>query len=474
MLTAYANEISDEYLLYHEQERTSDIQLLPAINYLLMAIWMVICLIGFLVIFIGKLPVAGVLIIAIPTFFGMVIKPSFALCLFALILPTSGGVGLESVFTIGRGVGTALAVAFALNLLITRPSLHVRNRALWIMLLWLIWVFLASLASPYPRLELGIFLTYFQLFILILVTYWILETNREKAFVWVLRSYVIGMLGTIIITFITGAAIRSMSDISEQERYGATLGRMIDQNLMAAVIALAFLTAVYLFVRDKSVLWRVIYIIAIGFLPIMMFRTGSRSGLLALAFTLLSPLLFLRQIWQRPKLAVLMLFVIIIASVASAFIIQTGTLPERIVQRLTSVEEAKTAYAYRMGLNMVAVRVGLSRLFGSGGIAWFEISGARHYPHNDFFRAFGYYGVVGAALFAAIIGMMILTVRHIPLSIEKLYARAILTLIIIMGLAMGQLTEKYLWLFWAVIMAAERMSWLSRDDSQMLSEKLPT
>jgi len=335
------------------------------------------------------------------------------------------------------------------------------------------WVFFASLASPYPKLELRIFLTYFQLFILVLVTYWIMETNKEKAFLWVLRSYVIGTLGTIIITFITGAAMRSMTDISEQERYGATLGSMIDQNLMAAVISLAFLTAVYLFIRDKNIFWRVIYLIAMGFLPIMVLRTGSRGGLIALAFTLLSPLLFVRQVWRRPGLAVLLLLVIIIASGASAFIIKTGGLPERVVQRLTGIEEVKTAYSYRMGLNKAAIRVGFSRPFGSGGIAWFDISGMRHYPHSDFFRALGYYGVPGAALFTIIMVMMLFTIKRIPQGLEKLYARAVLTFLIVIGLTMGQLTEKYLWLFWAVIMAAERIGRISRNTTQMLPQELP-
>jgi len=423
----------------------------------------------------GKNVMAGIVIIAVPTFIGMVIKPSFALCMFALVLPTSAGVGVGEVFTVGRGVGIALAVAFVLNLLITRPSLRIRNKALWVMMLWVLWIFFASLVSPYLRFQLIQVYTQFQLMLLVFITYWILETNSERAFIWVLRSYVIGTLGMIIITFMTGAAIRSMTDVSEQERYGATLGRMIDQNMMAALIALAFLAAIYLFARDRNLFWRVIYIIAIVFLPIMVFRTGSRGALIALTFTLLSPLLFIRQVWRRPALTVLLLFVIILATCAVAFMIQTESMPEHVVERLRSLEEARQALSYRMELNMAAIQVGSTRLFGSSGsIAWFEISGTKHYPHNDFFRALGYYGVPAAALFTIILIMMVLTIRRIPVGAEKLYARAVLTFLLVMGLGIGQLGMKCFWLFLAVAMAAERLAWLHSSPPEELPESIPT
>ena len=474
MLTAYANEIGDEYLLYPEEERTADIQLTPVVNYLLMTVWVVICLIGFAVIFIGKLPVAGTMIIAVPTFVGMILKPSFALCIFALVLPTSVGVGIEGVFTIGRGVGIALAFAFALNLLISRPSLNMRNKALWLIMLWTLWIFFVSALSHYPRQELRRAFSQFQLMLMVFITYWILETNREKAIVWVLRSYIVGTLGTIIITFITGAAMRSMTDIEEQERYGATLGRMIDQNQMAALISLAFLAAIYLLVRDRNLFWRIIHIIAILFLPIMVIRTGSRGALVALTFTLLSPLLFIRQIWRKPALVILLLIAIILASGASALFVQVGGLTKRVQERIVDTQAMRTAFDYRMSLNMAATRVAFTRVIGSGGIAWFEVSGMRHYPHSDLFRALGYYGVPGAALFVSIVVIMVLTIRRIPLTVEKLYARAALTFLIVMGLGLGQLEMKYFWLFIATVMAFERLAWVYRSPVEELPDNIHT
>ena len=268
--------------------------------------------------------------------------------------------------------------------------------------------------------------------------------------------------------------MRAMTDIQEQERYGATLGRMIDQNEMAALISLAVLAAIYLLVRDRNLLWRVVYIIALFFLPIMVIRTGSRGALIALAFTLLSPLLFIRQIRQKPTLVILLLTAIILAAGASALFVQVEGVPQRVHERIVDIEAIRTAFSYRMSLNMAALRVGLTRFIGSGGIAWFEISGIRHYPHSDFFRALGYYGIPGAALFASIIVMMVLTIHRIPLSIEKLYARAVLTFLIVMGLGLGQLELKYFWLFLAAVMAFEHLGRLHGSPVKELPDDIYT
>lgn len=255
MYDAYTNQINKEDLLYEQTERTSDFQLPPMVGVLLLVIWAAICLMGFAVIFVGKSPVLGTLIIAVPTFVGMVIKPTFALCIMMLVLPTGAGVGYETLFSLDRGVGIALAASFLLNIIITRPGLRIRNRAIWVAALYTIWIFFASLVSPYVGLELSRTFTQIQLLALLLIVYWILETNGWKTFIWALRSYLIGSLGTIVGTFITGAAMRAVEE-APGARYAATLGRAIDANMLAALTSLAFLAAIYLFARDKNILWR--------------------------------------------------------------------------------------------------------------------------------------------------------------------------------------------------------------------------
>ena len=54
--------------------------------------------------------------------------------------------------------------------------------------------------------------------------------------------------------------------------------------------------------------------------------------------------------------------------------------------------------------------------------------------------------------------MLMFTVKRIPLGWEKLYARAILTFLLVMGLDVPQLYQKHFWVFLVFVMAGERIA----------------
>jgi hypothetical protein len=254
-------------------------------------------------------------------------------------------------------------------------------------------------------------------------------------------------------------------------RYAATLGSAIDANMLAALTALAFLSAVYLFARDRSLVWRVLYLAAILFLPAMMLKIGSRGGLVALAFTVLSPLLFLRQILRRPALAALLVLVVLLASLSTGLLIRQRGLDSSVTSRLTSVQRAKEAIDIRMVPIREAIDAVASRPAGTGYFSWFERTDSVIWPHNDFFFALGVYGIPAAILFAAFVVLLMLTVRRMPLTLEKLYARAVLTFLLVMGLNIKQISAKYYWVFLAFVLAAERLSWWYAGPDDELCEE---
>ncbi len=465
MYATYVHDLDRDGLLYEPEERTSDIQLSSAMNMLLLAVWLLVCAVGFAVAFVAKYRVAGAVIVALPTFVGMLLKPTFALGILMLVLPTGAGVGLGHGFSLDRAVGLAVAVGFLANAILTRPGLHVRHKALWVAAGLSGWIFCASLLQPYLSMEIVRAFTQLQLVILILIVYWILETNTERTFIWALRSYVLGMVGTTVLALKTGAAIRAMHETREA-RYAATLGSAIDANMLAALTALAFLSAIYLFARDRSLLWRLFYLAAMLFLPVMMIKIGSRGGLIALAFTLLSPLLFVRQVIQRPMLAVVLLLGIVVASASAGLLMRQRSLDASVADRLTDVQRAQKAIDVRMAPIKDAIEAVAVRPAGTGYFSWFERTGSQIWPHNDFFFALGVYGIPGAILFAAFVILLMLTVRRMPLTFEKLYARAVLTFLLVMGLSIKQVSAKYFWVFLAFVLAAERVSWVFADSDE--------
>jgi hypothetical protein len=457
MYNEYENQITDTDMSYEEPERTSDIRLPPAMNGLLFATWAVICAVGFAVIFLLRQPVVGAVIIAVPTFIGMVIKPTFALCVMMLVLPTGSGLGLGEVFSLDRGVGIAVAVSFVLNLLITRPRLQVGNKALWVLVIYTIWISLVSLTGPYLSLELERGFTQIQQLALVFIVYWILETNGVKSFHWALRSYIIGTVGMIALTFITGAAMRSVEEAGAEGRYAATLGQTADANMLAALTAMAFLAAIYLFARDRNLLWRIVYISTILALPVMMLKMGSRGGLIALAFTMFSPFLFIRQVMRRPAIVALLFMAILIASLSAGLLVRERGLEAPVARRLTDISLAQEAFDVRMSVIKAAAHAVTIRPAGTTYSGWLERTGMINVPHNDFFLALGMYGIPGAALFTIFMIMMMFTVKRIPFGLEKLYTRAVLTFLLVMGLNIGQLFQKHFWIFLAFIIAIERI-----------------
>ncbi|UCG57497.1 MAG: O-antigen ligase family protein [Phycisphaerales bacterium] len=461
MYTDYATdiELGREYLYEEPHERTSDIELQPGINALFLAVWAVISLVGFAVMFLVEQPVAGAIIIAVPTFIGMIIKPTFALCIMMLALPTGAGIGYREVFSLDRGIGIALAVSFLLNILITRPRLRIGNKALWAVAAYTIWVCLASLAGPYLGLELRRAFTQVQLLGLSLIIYWILETNSPATLIWALRAYVVGTLGTIALAYMTGAAITATQETTEG-RYAATLGQAINANMLAALTGMAFLAAIYLFARDRNIFARLLYLCGILFLPVMLIRIGSRGNMVALAVTLLSPLLFVREVSRRPTLVLLLVVVIVLASVFAGLTVKSAGLEAGVAERLTSISYAKESIGYRVSLLKQAVGSIARRPLGTGYYSWFERTGLVNFPHSDFFLILGVYGIPGAILFVVFVIMMVRTIRRMPTGLEKLYARAVLTYLLVVGMNNANVFAKFYWVFLVMAMVSERISHL--------------
>lgn len=451
------SEIGEEDLYYEQTERPTDIYLSPGMANVLLFLWLAISLVGLAVIFLSEMPVTGAVIIAAPSFIGMVMSPTFALCLLMLVLPTGAGVGYQEMFSLDRGVGLVVAVAFLLNLLLTRPRLGIHNKGLWVTMIYTVWILLASLGSSFVGPALIRAFTQVQLMALIFIVYWVIETNGEKTLRWILRSYLVGSLGAITLTFITGAAIRSI-DESSQARYSATLGSAVNANFLAGLTVMAFLAAIYLFVRDKNIFWRLIYLVGILFLPIMLLRIGSRGALVALMFTMLSPLLFIRQVVRKPALVALLLVVVLLVSIAAAVFVTSSRLEEGVSERLTSIDYAKESLDYRFSLNREAIRIAMRKPSGMGYYDWLNKTSMRLFPHSDFFFLLGVYGFPAAGLFVLFVILMLRTIRRMPLTPEKLYARAVITYLFVVGMNNVYVFKKFYWVFMAIAMACEKIS----------------
>lgn len=450
------------------EERTSDVVLSGSINTLLLIAWGVLCLIGFAVMFIADQKIVGAAIIALPTFIGMVIKPSFALAVFMLVLPSGAAIGAEEQFTLNKGIGMAMALSFLLNIMLTRPRLKMNKIALWLVSLYFGWSCFAIIANSGP-LVLSQLFTKVQYIALFLIVYWILETNKGKNFLWIIRSFVAGTCGTVILAFVTGTAIRAVEE-NVSGRFAATAGGTINANSLAAMLGLALFSCIYLIVKDKKIILRVIYIGSILFLGVILFKTGSRGALLAIIFTFLA-VSFGRQLVKNPGAVLGVLVVLGVFLATGYFLLKTGRLQETVTERLTNVSMLQESIANRMLYNKAAWKVATERLTGGGYFTWFMYTNVDHFPHNDLLYSTGIYGFPAGFLFIAFIVSMMLTVKKIPIKFERFYAKAILIFLILIGFKGMYVSEKFYWVFWAIVMACEKFGASSEEQQYIQLEQ---
>ena len=444
---------------YETLQRTSDVRLSGFTSVVLLAVWGLLCLLGFAIIFWQREPIGGVIVIAAPTLVAMILKPTFALCVLMMVLPT-GSLAYQGSFSfsVDRGVGIAVAVGVTGNFRFTRPGLRVGSKALWVVLAYSLWIALAVLWAPDTDAELQYAKTQLQLVVLVFVVYWVLDTNPESTVRWALRSFVVGTLATLVIAQITGTAAQAVKE-STQGRYGAVIGSAaLDANKVAALHALAFVTAMYLLVHDKKLVWRMIHVCALVALPYMILKTGSRGAAVALMGALLLPLLITRELIRKPGLSIVVVILLLLVAGVAAIAVQSRGLEEGVVERLTDWGGVVDAVRYRFEVITVAVRAAIQYPLGTTNAAWELRTGSYHYPHNDFFYVVGVYGIVGAGLFGTMFIILIVTVTRMSLGLDKWYARAVLLFLLIMGQDYYQLRTKAFWVFVVFILAMSRIS----------------
>lgn len=439
------------------QSQSYEIPIPAALRKLLLAVWLGNVALGLLFIYIFKLKLIGAIIIIFPTFIGMVLEPVFALSMMMMSITTGAGIGFAQIFSLDRGVGIALAVAFFINYLITRRPLQLRSKIFWLLGVYTVYNAMDAFFVPFTNLEIIRAFTQVQLYILFVIVYIILVSRKWSAFHWTLRAYVVAMIGVIFLSLLTGAEMKSEEVRGLGGRYAATLGSAIDANHLASLVSLALITALYLFIKDKKLIWRGIYTLVLITCSVMLFKIGSRGAFIALAAALGLPLIFIRQVVKNAGIILLAIIGFGLMAGAGYFVFKKGMVAKKVQSRLTDIEHARTSIKTRWAYAKGAIRSAARYPLGTGYYAWPMRTGLDHLPHNDFFFLLGVYGLPSAMLYIAFVLYLIYVVFKMPNSLEKIYLRAILTFILVMGLSLTIVMKKFYWIFIAYIIAGSEL-----------------
>jgi O-antigen ligase len=380
----------------------------------------------------------------------------FFLWVLACVVPWENAVVIPGFGTLSRVIGIP---AFGMALLAVLETGTLRTLSLQhiIMLFFLMWASLTYFWSFAPSETVTSIYTFIQLFMMVWLIWEFAQTRKQQLLL--LRAYSVGAMVSAIATLVGYAHGTGL----QSGRYS---GAGFNPGDLGLILALSIPTSLYLALRErrKILIWLDGSATVLAFCALVL--TASRGSLVACLPTLLMfPFLF-------PKMRVgqnlLVLVFIVLAGVGSWLYIpesswsrlstigseiSSGTLNERTMIWQLGWQVFGQAPFQGIGLRAYAPTVehslGLATNPGN------EIGGpmASLVAHNTFFSVLVEQGVIGFALFCALLLTLILAAWKLP-SIERLFWLCILLTWAIGALALTWEDRKPTWFFFGLLMAA--------------------
>lgn len=364
--------------------------------------------------------------------------------LFVLVLPIENIFVLPVVGSLGRLTGLLLLLC-AVPLFLERGAFRLRRppAAVLLLALYVLWSFAGLIWSVEPSSTVGYATTFLQFLVLIVALWQIFPDEAGR--LQVMQAYVIGC----VIAVLDG--IRNFATGNEAVYLRFSVSNT-DPNEYALVLALGIPMAYELFTRSRRAV-RVLNLVLIPVLLVGIVLSSSRGGTVAAAVALMVfPLGFLAldRFSRRTILAVLALVMVAIPFYWDEIAATVGTNIERIStlgSELTSGTLNERSTIWSGGLEAFGSRPVLGSGGGTFPAALEEVMGMRQVAHNTYISVAVEMGLVGFALFVAI-----LLTATLPLLV-RINARTLPSLILLATLLIGiaPLSWEFRKPFWLVV-----------------------
>ena len=407
---------------------------------LFLATWGVLALATLILIRLGIDWEYMLFLVAPLTLAGCAWKPIFGLTLMAALVPLSGGLGVGGQFSPEQGMGILFGLGTLIHFLLTRKHLRLFNT----MTLTLFGLNLLAIASVlwamYPQYALVMVRTPIQMLVYVVLI--VSVVRKRDDLLWPLRIYV----AACVLAFL-GAAVFGLRTEHYRLAFAFGGGAEVNPNTMGAVFGLGFLTAIYLFVRSRSVAIRFLLVTAMALLLVGTMETGGRKAVFFLGVPLLLPLLTGGMMFRRPRLVIGILFGLILLAV-TVYVAAVMFLPALTVWRMTNPQYAVDSFIRRLGFIEEAYDYVSAHPLGAGWACFRTRSGL--VVHNDLFYLFSNLGVPGALLFLGFAGSILYGILRMPRNADKWLAASIALYQFLLGLGGAWWFGKQYWLFFSV------------------------
>jgi hypothetical protein len=364
------------------------------IGYFFIPVWLLCCAGGVATAVFGGQLFIGALIAAVPTLLGVVLSPSFALCCIALMLPLGGALTYGGQLTGDRVVGGIATLGILAHQLATGKGIRLRGSPMLPLFLITGWGALSALWSREPLLAVVGAATLVQLCIYGVAVWNALAYDHSP--IWCFRCYVIGMTGALGHAYLTGT-FEQMARSGQRLTFAATTGTdVVNPNVFAGLLGLAFIVSVYLAMRDPSKWLRVIWISGAALFPGVMILSGSRGALLALGVAVGTSAVNFYSFWRSKLMWIALPLAVLVLAGGAYWSTHSGMLSKKTAERLSSSREIEDALDERVDL----IKGGLSAMarnpvLGTGLANFLMVTSAKLVAHNDLVNIGAELGMIG-------------------------------------------------------------------------------
>jgi len=379
----------------------------------------------------------------------------FFVWLLVFVIPWENGVVIHGFGTITRVVGIA-ALGMALLAILESGILRTLAVQHIVMLMFFIWASLTYFWSFDPSATAVSIYTFIQLFVMVWLVWEFAQTPREQLFL--LRAYMAGSLVSSV-----GALVGFFRNTGLNN--GRYTGLGFNPGDLAFILALAIPISLYLAVQErrKLLVWVAGTATVLAFCAIIL--TASRGSLIACIPTvLILPLLFPKLRWGRNVM--ILSFLALAAVGAWLFMpesswsrlstigseISSGTLNERTMIWQIGWQIFGKAPFQGVGSEAFAGTAEHSLGLASDSRSEVGTSASRLAAHNTFFSILLEEGVIGFALFFALLLTLMLSAWRLP-HIERIFWLCILATWAVGALDLTWEDRKPTWFIFALLIA---------------------
>jgi len=404
--------------------------------------WVALAGIGVLLLRIGVPWMFAVLLIAPVTLAGVAWRPLFGVCLMALLVPFGAIFVQQQVFTSEKGMGILFALGAALNLLVTRKHLRVRNPVVLALFGLTALALLSITWSVYAPITVSLSITMVQLFVYVVLLTVVIR--NEKDLEWPLRVMVLACVSSYFVATALGV------DLGVGRRFAIALSeeKALNPNVQGEVYGLAFLSALYLYRRETIPGLKWVWVAAAVLLPIGVLATGARKASFFLIIPIMLPLLSPRFALRRPgRTAAIILGIGALAGVILYVLVHI--IPADVASRYTDTASAKVGYQIRLAYIQQGIEYISRHPLGAGLGAFRSRIGAE--IHNDFFYLLVNLGFIGGLVFGAFAVAMLVGVMRMPPGTSRWFAGSVVLYLLLVGLGGTYIFGKHYWMFMAFV-----------------------